>query len=189
MSTRSKLIIFFGALALMILITGLLWAVRNRGNTFAVSIDPDQINPAQVILLLDDHLDKVAPEGISTYTIKVFNNSDHDLNNLRIYGYLALPIDQDLENSFLPAWLVPESARKYPAENYYNYVINLKAHSSAETKLPVEITKYSRDQNKVFSRAYLQLIKGQLSFWNIFRLEQGYSGPVISIKEDITNLE
>jgi hypothetical protein len=188
MTTRAKLIIFFGAVALMILIIGLFWTVR-KGAVQASGQKLTTVNPTKIILLIDDHLDQVAPGSISTYTIKVINNGNQDLNNLRVFGFLALPQGQQMKTSILPAWLIPESFRQYPPENYFNYVINLRAGTQAKAKIPIEIKKFTRNQSAVYSQVYLQLIQGQVSFWNIFRLEPGYSGPIIASKEDITSLE
>ena len=190
MSTRTKLIIFFGVVALSIFILGLFWASKSHRSLQAAEDMPSTISATKIDLLFSDHLDTVNAGAIATYDLKIFNKSDQDLNNLRVYGYLALPSrDSKLTQTIFPDWLIPKSFRKYPSENYFSYLVDLKAHSWAKAKIPVEIKKFETNQDKAYSDVYLQLIKGKSSFWNIFRLEPGYSGPIIAVREDTTTLE
>jgi len=193
MKTRTKLIIFFSVIAVVIFSLGILWALRSSSavNASAEAAPASEINPTAIALLLDDHLDSVSPGSISTYSLKIYNRSQQDLGNLRVYGYIGLPTksESDLLQNILPGWLLPENFHKYSADHYFNFVINLRAQSWAKAKIPVEIQKYSTDQDKVFAKAYLQLITGKLSNWNIFRLQKGYSGPILAIREETTNLQ
>ena len=189
MNNRTKLIIFFVICAVVIFILGIIWVRAGGGKIEASPSEIKIIEQNQINITLDDYLEKVSPESTAIYNLKIVNRSSQDLENLRIFGYVGLPSGNNLINQILPKWLIPEDTRSYPDEYYFDYVIDLAKKSSATAKIPVKIKKFTSDQDKVYGLAQIQVLTANESWWNIFSLGGGYSGPIIASVEDIDNLE
>lgn len=189
MNNRTKLIIFFALIAVLILVLGIIWMRQGGGSIEASPAQIQVVKQSNIAISLDDYLDTVSPGSTSIYNLKVKNNSSQDLENLRIFGFVGLPQGETLVSHLIPSWLVPEESRSYPDQYYFNYVIDLAAGADATAKIPIKIKKFNQDQTQVFASAKIQALTGSNPWWNIFSLGGGYSGPIIASVEDINILE
>lgn len=191
MNNKIKLIIFFSIIAIIIFILGIVWARKGGGKIEASAENIKTITGNEIVLTLDDYLDSAGQGSTSIYTLNVANNSRQGLENLRIFGYVGLPTKGDLNPvaRVLPDWLIPQAARDYSESYYFNYIIDLAGRSKATARIPTKIKKFSGNQNKIYAKASIQALTVNKSFWNIFSLGGGYSGPIIASVEDINTLD
>ncbi len=189
MNSRNKLIIFFAIVAILIFILGIIW-VRQGGGRIEAS--PSQVKVIQendIKVTFNDYLDSVSPKSTSIYNLQIVNNSSQDFENLRIFGYVGLPLADNIIDQSISDWPDFQSTKDYPDDYYFDYVIDLAGRSKATAKMPVKIKRFTEEQNKVYAQVSIQVLTANDPWWNIFSLGGGYSGPIIATVEDVNDLE
>lgn len=189
MNSRNKLIILFAVIAILILILGIFWVRQGGGRIEASPNQMTDIKGNEIKVTFDDYLETVRPGTTSIYNLQILNNTSQDLENLRVFGQVGLPPEENIINETAPDWLSIKNSRNYPDDYYFDYLIDLAGRSKATAKIPVKIKRFDQNQDKIYARVSVQALTVNDPWWNIFSLGGGYSGPIIASVEDINDLE
>lgn len=165
MKIRGKILLFFGAIILVILILAMVVS-RSTGRW---GISADVINqqialePTDLKLELDDFQTSAIVGETINYTIKFANSGTKKALGVKIYGFLGIvnPEKTSYFERTLSGWL-PSLSETAPVSNFFYYSLgDLPPGASGSLQIPIEVRRLTINQDELYSKFILAVREAQ----------------------------
>lgn len=196
MSIRARIISFFGILAVVLFAGGLYFGLSSGKLGSSAEITGAK-TPAtsDIELTLNDHVRSISVGSKAVYSITVKNSSNDAIaQDVRLVGYLAVPNSQSGQNlvSKLTSWFgIFYPQPKISKDHFVGMNLgNLPPKSSLVFQIPVDVVRYSSDQNTLYARVILKMKIGEKRpFWELLSLSRAsYRSANVASAEDVDAL-